>query len=275
MDLAVAARCRGRKSSRVMEPDTMIPFLRHLARESARVIMPHFASPNLQVERKADDTPVTVADREAEEVLRAEIAKAWPDHGIVGEELDDVATDAEYTWVLDPIDGTRSFAAGSPLFGTLICLRHGVKPLWGAIHIPALGKLYIGNNKTAWLGGRELRVRETPRLADCTLLTTDPKAPHRYHEARGWDNLLAATGMYRSWGDCFGYTLLASGGADIMTDPVLNLWDVAALLPVLHGCGAAVSDWHGRDPLAEGAEGLVAAHPRHHAAVIALLRGVG
>lgn len=253
----------------------MIPFLRHLARESARVIMPHFANPSLRVEWKADDTPVTYADRKAEEVLRAEIAKTWPDHGIVGEELDDVAADAEYTWVLDPIDGTRSFAAGSPLFGTLICLRRELMPLWGAIHIPALGQLYIGNNESAWLDDRRLHVRETPRLADCTLLTTDPKAPYQYHGAPGWDALLAATGMYRSWGDCFGYTLLASGGADIMTDPAMNLWDVAALLPVLRGCGAAVSDWHGVDPLAEDAEGLVAAHPRHHRTIIELLGGRG
>ncbi len=251
----------------------MIPFLRRLARESAHVIMPHFANPDLRVEWKADDTPVTHADRKAEEVLRAEITREWPDHGILGEELEDVAPDAQFTWVLDPIDGTRSFAAGSPLFGTLICLRRGAEPLWGAIHIPALGQLYIGNNDTAWLGDRVLRVRETPRLSDCTLLTTDPKSPYQYHSARGWDALLAATGMYRSWGDCFGYTLLASGGADIMTDPAMNLWDVAALLPVLRGCGAAVSDWHGGDPLAEGAQGPVAAHPRHHSAVIGLLRG--
>lgn len=251
----------------------MRPFLRHLARASADAIMPHFASPDLRVEWKEDNSPVTDADRGAEAVLRAEIAKEWPGHGILGEELDDVSADAEHTWVIDPIDGTRSFAAGCPLFGTLIALRRGKKPIWGAIHIPALGQLYIGNNETAWLGERVLRMRDTERLADCTLLTTDPKSPYRHHSRSGWDALLAATGLYRSWGDCFGYTLLACGGADVMTDPVLNLWDLAALLPVLHGCGAVVSDWHGNDPLALGAHGLVAAHPRHHAAVIALLRG--
>lgn len=247
----------------------MIPFLEHLAKESAQVINPLFANPDLKVEWKEDKTPVTYADRKAEEVLRVLIEKEFPDHGILGEELPNVRIDAEYNWVLDPIDGTRSFAAGTPHFGTLIALRKGVEPIWGAINIPALGWLYIGDNQTCWRNGRPVHVRETPNLKDCFLVTTDPKRPYLHHSRAGWDALLAATDQFRSWGDCFGYTLVANGGVDIMCDPMMSLWDMAALLPVVRGAGAALSDWNGRNPV--GGKSLVVSHPRHHARIIEIL----
>ena len=257
------------KSVAMKDDLDLIRFLKHLAFESAKVINPHFANPDLQVEWKADETPVTYADRKAEEVMRSLIEKEFPDHGIIGEEFGESNPDADYTWILDPIDGTRSFAAGSPHFGTLICLREKKVPIWGAIHISSIGKLYIGDNITCWCNDRPVALRQPPALGDCFLLTTDPKSPGRYHSAAGWDALVAATGQYRSWGDCFGYTLLISGGADIMTDPILNLWDIAALLPVLRGAGAAVSDWNGNEPT--GPKGLVATHPDIHRQVIRLL----
>jgi myo-inositol-1(or 4)-monophosphatase len=247
----------------------IIRFLKRLAIESARVINPYFAQPDLQVEWKADATPVTLADRGAEECLRRLIAREFPDHGIIGEEFGADSPDAEYTWILDPIDGTRSFAAGSPLFGTLICLQRDREPLWGAIHLPAMGRLYIGNNRACWCNDRPLQVPAPPPLRDCLLLTTDPKSPPLHRDPRGWQALLDATGQFRSWGDCFGYTLLVSGGAHVMTDPVLNLWDIAALIPVLRGAGAAATTWQGGDPV--GGDSLVAAHPEIHADVIRLL----
>lgn len=247
----------------------IIGFLKLLAAESARVINPLFARPDLKVEWKADDTPVTYADRKAEEIMRALIAREFPGHGIIGEEFGNENPDAEYTWILDPIDGTRSFAAGSPHFGTLICLRKNGEPLWGAIHLPALGQLFIGDNTTCLRNDHPTTLREPPALAGCFLLTTDPKGPARHRNGAGWEALVNATGQYRSWGDCFGYTLLASGGADIMADPILNLWDIAALIPVLRGAGAVATDWHGGNPV--GADSLVAAHPKIHAQVIALL----
>ncbi len=248
---------------------SIIPFLKKLAHESARVINPLFANPQLEVEWKEDETPVTHADRKAEEVMRSLISEKWPEHGIIGEEYGEINPDAEFTWVLDPIDGTRSFAAGSPLFGTLMCLRQAGQPIWGAIHIPALGKLYIGNNEMCLCNDQPVSLPKPPPLEKCFLLTTDPKSPAIYHDAAGWDALLAATDQYRSWGDCFGYTLLLSGGAHIMTDPIMNLWDIAALLPVLRGAGAAASDWHGNAPVGES--GLVACHPDIHEQVINLL----
>ncbi|MEX0322376.1 MAG: inositol monophosphatase family protein [Puniceicoccaceae bacterium] len=255
----------------MQDDPSIIPFLKQLAFESAKVINPLFANPDLEVEWKEDDTPVTYADRKAEEVMRELIKKEFPEHGIIGEEYGSENPDAEYTWILDPVDGTRSFAAGSPLFGTLICLRHKGVPIWGAIHISAMGKLYIGNNTTCWCNDRPVVLPKPPPLEKCFLVTTDPKSPSQYHSQAGWDRLLAATDQYRSWGDCFGYTLLVSGGAHIMTDPILNLWDIAALIPVLKGAGAAISDWYGNAP--NGDSGLVATHPDIHAKVVELLSG--
>ena len=253
----------------MQDDSSIIPFLKKLAFESARIINPLFANPNLAIEWKADDTPVTYADRKAEEVMRELITKAYPDHGIIGEEFAAYNPGAEYTWVLDPIDGTRSFAAGSPHFGTLVCLRKDGVPVWGAIHIPALGKLYIGNNSICLCNDQPVVLPAPPPLKKCFLLTTDPKSPAIHHSASGWDALVAATDQYRSWGDCFGYTLLLSGGAHIMTDPIMNLWDIAALLPVLRGAGAAATDWYGNPP--EGENGLVACHPDIHGQVIGIL----
>lgn len=247
----------------------MIPFIRELASESAKVINPLFANSDLQVEWKADQTPVTYADRKAEEIMRARIEAAFPDHGIIGEEFGESRPGAEFTWILDPIDGTRSFAAGSPHFGTLICLCRKEQPLWGAIHLSALGQLYIGDNTTCWRNDRPTRLRKPPPIEGCFLLTTDPKGPGKHKNAQAWDRLVAATGQYRSWGDCFGYTLLASGGADIMADPILSLWDIAALIPVMRGAGARITDWHGAGPV--GADSLVAAHLDIHGTVIGIL----
>ncbi|MEX0331769.1 MAG: inositol monophosphatase family protein [Puniceicoccaceae bacterium] len=249
----------------------IINFLKLLAFESAKVINPLFANPDLKIEFKEDDTPVTYADRKAEEVMREMIAREFPNHGIIGEEFGEENPDAEFTWVLDPIDGTKSFAAGCPHFGTLICLRQNGVPQWGAIHISSIGSLYIGNNEQCLCNDRPVTLRKPPSLEKCFLLTTDPKSPPVYHNGKGWQALLDATGQYRSWGDCFGYTLLVSGGADIMTDPILNLWDIAALLPVLKGAGAAATDWQGNPP--DGDKGLVASHPDIHDQVIALLAG--
>ncbi|MEX0326284.1 MAG: inositol monophosphatase family protein [Puniceicoccaceae bacterium] len=247
----------------------IISFLKLLAFESAKVINPLFANPELKVEFKEDDTPVTYADRKAEEIMRELIAREFPDHGIIGEEFGEDNPEAEFTWVLDPIDGTKSYAAGCPHFGTLICLRQNGVPQWGAIHISSIGNLYIGNNEQCLCNDRPVTLRQPPALKDCFLLTTDPKSPPHYHNPEGWQALLDATGQYRSWGDCFGYTLLVSGQADVMTDPILNLWDIAALIPVLKGAGAAATDWQGNPP--DGTKGLVASHPDIHDQVIALL----
>ncbi|MCD8483586.1 MAG: histidinol-phosphatase, partial [Verrucomicrobia bacterium] len=177
-----------------MDETTVIQTIRTLAKLSSEQILPIWHQGELEVELKADQTPVTIADRRAEEVMRDYLVRECPHHGIIGEEFPNDNTEAEYTWVLDPIDGTKAFTAGCPLFGTLIGLRRGNRAVWGAIHIPVMNLLYIGNNEQSWCNDRQIRMRFTPQLNHCTLLTTDPRTPQKMHSPRGWDKII---GQYR------------------------------------------------------------------------------
>ena len=152
--------------------EEIINFVRKLAAESAEVIKPYFASFNLKVELKADETPVTAADRGAEEVMRHLIRKEFPNHGVIGEEFGDENETAEFVWVLDPIDGTKSFASGCPLFGTLICLLHEGQPVLGAINQPILERLCMGDNNQTTVNGHPVHVPKTDTLSEAILLTT-------------------------------------------------------------------------------------------------------
>ncbi|HTX64449.1 MAG TPA: histidinol-phosphatase [Opitutaceae bacterium] len=244
-------------------------FLLELTEQSGALIRPWFGRPDLAVETKSDQTPVTVADRGAEELMRRMIRERFPDHGILGEEYGAENAGAEFTWVLDPVDGTRAFAAGSPLFGTLIALQHQGRPVLGAIHQPVLGQLLVGDGTRTTLNGRPLHVRATARLGDATLLCSDPLTPAQHQNGPAFAALMARVKLVRTWGDCYGYLLLATGGADVMCDPIMNPWDIAALIPVIRGAGGVITDWQGRDPV--GAASIVAATPALHPQVIAAL----
>ena len=248
-------------------------FLLELARHSGDFIRPWFANPALTVDTKPDQTPVTVADRGAEELMRRMIRKRFPDHGILGEEYGPERTDAEFVWVLDPVDGTRAFAAGCPLFGTLIALLHRGQPVLGLIHQPVLNQLLVGDGRVTTLNGRPVRVRAQTRLEEATLLCSDTLSPAQHQNGAAFDALARRVRQLRTWGDCYGYLLLVTGGADIMCDPIMNPWDVAALLPVVRGAGGTITDWQGRDP--GNAASIVAAAPGLHAAVIAALNPSG
>ena len=244
------------------------PFLEELARRSGDFIRPFFAQPDLQVETKSDATPVTLADRGAEELMRRMITERFPTHGILGEEYGSERVDAEWVWVLDPVDGTKAFATACPLFGTLIALQYRGQPVLGAIHQPVLGQLLIGDGTTTTLNGRPVRCRPTRDLAAATLLTSDWLTPARHQNGPAFDAVCAQARLVRTWGDCYGYLLLASGWADIMTDPIMNPWDISALIPVVRGAGGTITNWQGRDPV--GADSIVAcATPELHARVIA------
>jgi myo-inositol-1(or 4)-monophosphatase len=244
-------------------------FLLELAAASGDFIRPYFASPDLVVETKSDRTPVTQADRGAEELMRQMIHQRFPTHGILGEEFGPENADAEFVWVLDPIDGTRAFAAATPLFGTLIALLHNGQPVLGAIHQPILHQLVIGDGDRTTLNGQPVHVRATPDLAAATLLCTDVLSPAQHQDGEAFAALARRVKQLRTWGDCFGYLLVATGWADIMCDPILNPWDIAALIPVIRGAGGVITDWQGRDPV--NATSLVAAIPGLHAQVIAAL----
>lgn len=244
-------------------------FMLELAGKSGDLIRPYFAQADLAVETKPDQTPVTAADRGAEELMRQMIRGRFPNHGILGEEYGAENTGAEYVWVLDPVDGTRAFAAGSPLFGTLIALLHRGEPVLGLIHQPVLHQLLMGDGVRTTLNGRPVRVRATARLEEATLLCSDMLSPAQHQNGGAFAALTQRVKLLRTWGDCYGYLLLATGGADVMCDPIMNPWDIAALIPVVRGAGGVITDWQGRDPV--NATSIVAAGPALHAQVIAAL----
>ena len=250
-------------------PEEFINFVHKLASESAQIIKPYFGTFDLEVELKSDETPVTAADRGAEEVMRHLIRKEFPDHGIIGEEFGDENEAAEFVWVLDPIDGTKSFASGCPLFGTLICLLYEGQPILGAINQPILERLCIGDNNQTTVNGHPVHVRETDRLSEAILLTTDILSVGEYQNKAGFENLLHGTKLFRTWGDCYGYLLLASGGADIMLDPIVNPWDVLPVIPVVRGAGGIITAWDGSDVVR--GDSCVAASQNLHPRVLEIL----
>jgi histidinol phosphatase-like enzyme (inositol monophosphatase family) len=223
-------------------------FMIELAERSGDFIRPFFGRADLKVELKADLSPVTAADRGAEDLMRGLIRKKFPGHGIVGEESGAERPDAEFVWVLDPIDGTKSFTSAVPLFGTLIGLLHRGEPVLGCIHQPILRQLLVGDNRTASLNGAPARTRSPRPLEDALLLTSDPVVIATRPECRGFRPLMEKSRITRTWGDCYGYLLVATGWADVMYDPLMNLWDIAALVPVIRGAGGVITDAKGGPP---------------------------
>jgi len=246
-------------------------FAIELAEKSGDFVRPLFGQPGLAVETKSDLSPVTAADRGAEELMRVLIAKKFPDHGISGEEFGRERADAEFVWMLDPIDGTKSFITGVPLWGTLIALLHHGQPVLGCIHQPVLRQLMLGDGATTTLNGRAVRCRPCARIEDATLLTSDPFTPAKYQDGARYEALAHRAKLVRTWGDCYGYLLLAGGWADICLDPIMNPWDIAALVPIIRGAGGEISDWRGGTPFP--AESTIACGTAAlHAEVLAALR---
>jgi histidinol phosphatase-like enzyme (inositol monophosphatase family) len=225
-----------------------LPFAVELAQASGEFIKPHFGRPGLAVDLKSDATPVTIADRGAEELMRAMIAKRFPDHGVLGEEYGAARQDAEFVWVLDPVDGTKAFTTACPLFGTLIGLLHRGEPCLGIIHNPILNQLMIGDGTKTTLNGAAVQCRATTQVADATLLYSDHFTAERFQDGAAFDALARQVKLARTWGDCYGYMLMAAGWADIALDPIVNPWDIAAIIPIVRGSGGIITDWHGDSP---------------------------
>jgi myo-inositol-1(or 4)-monophosphatase len=259
------------------------PALQALIDVSGEVVKRYFLQ-HPDVITKSDASPVTAADRGAEEAMRQWLTHRYPDHGVLGEEYGETPAApgrTRYRWVLDPVDGTRAFISNCFLFGTLIALERddgeGFRPVLGAIAHPAAGVAVLGHAGGSTLlaadgSERAARVRRCADLAEATLLATSHWSVGEQRDADGVDrieHLARATRMYRTWGDCFGYFSLATGGADIMLDPVCAYWDVAALIPVLEGAGAAVTSWAGGNPLQ--APSLIATVPELMAPVLRTL----
>ena len=248
--------------------DEMIEFCKELAEASGEIIHSYFRT-DVDIDIKDDTTPVTIADRKAEERMRQMIQLRYPDHGIIGEEFDDINPDAEYQWALDPIDGTKTFLTGTYLFGTLIALLREGRPILGAINNPIVDQFLVGNGEQTWLNGKLVRVRSCKYIEDATLLTTSPLTIYKYHNKSTFDGLVRRVNLYRTWGDCHGYYLVATGYADIMIDGAMHFWDVAALVPIIEGAGGVISDYFGGDPLS--GKGAIATAGDIHEEVINLL----
>ena len=241
--------------------------LADLARE---VLLPAHARVENEFEIKSDGTPVTVADKEAERRMRAAIKAAYPDHGILGEEFGPENVDAEYCWVLDPIDGTKSFLSRVPLYVTLIGLRHKGEPILGVIDQPILRERIVGDNLSCELNGRRVHAAEAD-LKDAVVVSTDLDNIRRRHPDVRWNHFADGVAHVRTWGDGYGHLLVAAGRAHVMADPIMNPWDLVPVLPVLRGAGAVVTAWDGGDPVKAG--NLIAAAPKLHAQVMRALRG--
>jgi histidinol-phosphatase len=210
------------------------------AQEAGEVTLRYFTK-KLTVEMKADKSPVTVADREAELVLRRCIEEHFPEHGILGEEFGGVREHAMYRWMLDPIDGTVSFIHGVPLYGVMVGLEKAGKPSLGVVHFPALAEtVWARQGGGAWWNGSDIG-----RIEDALLVTTDAQAFESVGLESGYRRLRTSAKIERTWGDCYGHMLVATGRAEVMLDPILDQWDACALLPILEEAGGRFTDCQG------------------------------
>jgi histidinol-phosphatase len=230
-------------------------FADEIARAAGGVTLRYFRQTDLVVESKADRTPVTIADREAEKLLRECIANEFPQDAIIGEEFGETPGTSGYQWALDPIDGTKSFVHGVPLYTTLVAVLQESQPCIGVIHSPATSEtVFAAKGGGCWYrrpNGAEpqaAHVSKVSRLADALFLTTEVRtfATRERDAMEAFQRLERSARLTRTWGDGYGYLLVATGRAEVMVDPELDIWDLAALQPVIEEAGGTLTDWRGR-----------------------------
>jgi myo-inositol-1(or 4)-monophosphatase len=250
-------------------------FVDDLAAVSGETILPFFRTA-LSVTNKGADAfdPVTAADHAAETVMRALISRTFPAHGIVGEEFGQDRPDAEYVWVLDPIDGTKSFMSGMPAWGTLIALMRFGEPVFGMMNQPFIRERFSGDGQHATYrgpaGDRELRVRACEKLSEAVLFTTSPLLM-KEADRKAFGKVEAAVRLSRYGGDCYAYCMLAAGHVDLVIETELKPYDVIPLVPIITGAGGVVTTWDNGSPLA-GGRIVAAGDKRVHAAALELLK---
>ncbi|HEU5012002.1 MAG TPA: histidinol-phosphatase [Roseiflexaceae bacterium] len=227
-------------------------FAADLAWQAGKLTLRYFQT-GITPDLKADESPVTVADRESERLMRQLIEARYPQHSILGEEEGETRPGASFRWILDPIDGTKTFVRGVPLYAVLVGLEREGEPVIGAVNIPAMGDfLHAAQGQGCLWNGRRARVSNVSTLRDALLLSTDESSMDAHRRGAAYRRLVAATKMQRTWGDAYGYALVATGRAEVMMDPVMNIWDCAALLPVLQEAGGTFTDWHGTPTINAG-----------------------
>lgn len=259
-------------------PVDLSAFIEQLARDAGEAILPFFRT-QLDIADKGGNggfDPVTEADRAAETVIRRKISSVFPAHGLIGEEFGSANEGAEFVWVIDPIDGTRAFICGLPLWGSLIGLMRAGNPVLGVMNQPYIGELFVGDGKRAEIKGprgtRTLLCRPCKRLADAHLMTTDPQL-FSGSEATLFQRLRASVKLTRYGADCYAYAMLASGQVDLVVESGLKPYDIVALIPIIEGAGGVVSTWEG-DSAKNGGRIVAAASEALHAQALAFLQGV-
>jgi myo-inositol-1(or 4)-monophosphatase len=259
----------------------LVDFAHELADLSAAAILPHFRRA-ISVDNKARGSgfdPVTVADRNAERIMRKTIRSRFPDHGIAGEELADVAAQGRWRWLLDPIDGTRSFITGSPLWGTLIGLVEGSAPVLGLMNQPFTGERFWSDGRTTQLRRpdgkvRRMRTRSCARLAEAFLTMTHPDLFAGPGELDAVGRLKSRVRLTRYGGDCYGYCLLAAGYSDLIVEADLKPYDIVPLLPIIEAAGGVVTTWEGQ-PALQGGRIVAAGDARVHEQALGVLNSGG
>jgi histidinol-phosphatase len=222
-----------------------------MAEAAGKIILGYFQTA-VQVETKNDNTPVTIADRKSEEALRALMEKHTPGYGIIGEEFGTRTGSADREWVVDPIDGTKAFIHGVPLFGTLIALLEKGRPVVGVISLPALGQvMHASLGGGCFLDGKPSRVSGVARVEDSLLLDGSISSMERLGHGPAWSALRARAKLHRGWGDCYGHLLVACGRAEAMVDPIVSVWDVAPMAIILPEAGGRFTSLGGNDSITE------------------------
>jgi histidinol phosphatase-like enzyme (inositol monophosphatase family) len=222
-----------------------------LARAAGRVTLEYFQRDNFTVERKSDNSPVTVADRAAEQWLRTAIKSRFPKDAVLGEEFGELPGDSGFRWILDPIDGTKSFIGGVPLYSTLIGVEWSGRCVLGVIYVPALDEIiYARRGHGAWHQRCQAapvvaRVSQRDNLRDGIFVTSQVDNFDQRGAGEAFRQIQAASYVTRTWGDAYGYLLVATGRAEVMVDPKMNVWDCAALQPIMEEAGGTFTDWQG------------------------------
>ena len=216
-----------------------------VAWQAGKIVMRYFGT-GVSPDWKTDNSPVTIADREAEEIIRKLIVKSFPEDGIVGEEFGNKTSNSGFTWLIDPIDGTKSFVQGVPLFGVLIA-REGPNGVdIGCVYLPALDEMvWAGRGHGCWWNGRRARVSDVGELKDSCICFTSPVNFAKNSRKDEWDSLTKASRLVRGWGDCYGHILVATGRAEASFDPIMNPWDCGPLLPIMEEAQGTFTNWNG------------------------------
>lgn len=248
------------------DPASLLPrlkFAREIALEAGNLTLDYFQKSNFKIERKSDSSPVTVADREAELLLRKLIAERFPSDAILGEEFPEVEGTSGYRWIVDPIDGTKSFIHGVPLYGNMVAVELDGRGVIGVVNIPALRELvYAAQGNGCWYqhwdhsgecdAPAKCHVSKQSSLADACFVTSEVQTFYKIDRGSSFEKLDSAVRLTRTWGDCYGYMLVATGRADIMVDPKLSVWDAAAVQPIIEEAGGTFTDWAGQPSIHTG-----------------------